>query len=88
MILEIQLYLSMFSQCIAINDVICTFSHPVFSNQKRASLACAALLADTLCPPEAPRLTIINYKVDNISKYVCLTVIIAITRKITRFVNF
>ena len=28
----------------------------------------------------------INYKVDNISKYVCLTVIIDITRKIIKFV--
>ena len=37
---------------------------------------------------KAPRLTLINYKVDNISKYVCLTVIIDITRKITKFVNF
>ena len=35
----------------------------------------------------APRLTLINYKVDNIPKYVCLTIIIDITRKFTRFVN-
>ena len=33
----------------------------------------------------APRLTLINYMVDNISKYVCLTVIIDIARKITKF---
>ena len=33
-------------------------------------------------------LTLINSKVDNIYKYVCLTVIIDITRKITKFVNF
>ena len=59
---------------------------------KRASLACAARLADTLCPPEAPfgRLwsPLINYMGDNISKYVCPTGIIDIARKITKFVNF
>ena len=59
---------------------------------KRASLACAARLADTLCPPEAPfgRLwsPLINYMGDNISKYVCPTVIIDIARKITKFSNF
>ena len=36
----------------------------------------------------APGVTVINYKGDNISKYVCLTVIINITRKISKFVNF
>ena len=59
---------------------------------KRASLACAARLADTLCPPEAPfgrlEVRLVNYKGDTISKYVCSTVIIEITRKITKFVNF
>ena len=59
---------------------------------KRASLACAAQLADTLCPPEAPygRLgsPLFSYIGDNISKYVCLTVITDIARKITKFVNF
>ena len=52
---------------------------------KRASLACAVRLADALCPPEAPcgRLwsPLISNKGDNISKYVCLTVIINIARK-------
>ena len=43
---------------------------------KRASLACAALLADTLCPPEAPfghlgSNWLLNSKADSISKYVC-----------------
>ena len=59
---------------------------------KRASLACAARLADTSCPPEAPfgrlEVTLVNYKGDIISKYVCPTVIIDITRKNTKFVNF
>ena len=59
---------------------------------KRASLACAARLADTLCPPDTPfrRLCspLINYKGNNISKYVCPTVIIDIARKITKFINF
>ena len=40
----------------------------------------------TLCPPEAPagrlrHVTMITYKGENISKYVCPTVIIDITRK-------
>ena len=60
-----------------------------FSINKRASR-----LEDTLCPPEAPFgflwLPSFSYMGDNISKYVCLslTVIIDITRKITKFVNF
>ena len=44
---------------------------------KRASLACAARLADTLCPPEAPfgrlEVTLVNYSGDIISKYVHLS---------------
>ena len=59
---------------------------------KRASLACAARLADTKCPPEAPfgrlDVTLVNYKGDIISKYVHLSFKIDITRKITKFVNF
>ena len=35
----------------------------------------------------APGVTLINYKGDNISKYICLTVKIDITRKIFKFVN-
>ena len=50
---------------------------------KRTSLACAARLEDTLCPPETPferlGLPLIHYRGDNISKYVCPTVIIEIT---------
>ena len=34
-----------------------------------------------------PGLILINYKVENISKYVCLTVIIDIIKKITKFSN-
>ena len=59
---------------------------------KRASLACAARLADTMCPPEAPfgrlEVTLVNYNGDNISEYVCPTVLINFTRKVTKFVNF
>ena len=60
---------------------------------KRASLACAARLAEILCPPEDPfgRLGshwLINYNGDNNSKYVCLTVRFFIARKITKFINF
>ena len=62
------------------------------NNNKRASLACAARLADTSCPPEAPfgrlKVTLVNYKGDIISKYVYLSFKIDITRKITKFVNF
>ena len=60
--------------------------------QARASLACAARLADTSCPPGAPfgrlEVTLVNYKGDIISKYVHLSYIIDITRKNTKFVNF
>ena len=52
---------------------------------KLASLACAARLADTLCPPEAPfgrlEVTLVNYKGDIISKYVHLSFKIDITQK-------
>ena len=46
-------------------------------------------LADILCLPDAPfgplgSHLLINYKVDNHSKHVCLTVIIYITGKITK----
>ena len=51
--------------------------------QARASLACAARLADTSCPPEAPfgrlEVTLVNYKGDIISKYVHLSFKIDIT---------
>ena len=54
------------------NDYI----RPIFTIYKRASLACAARLADTSCPPEAPfgrlEVTLVNYEGDNISKYVHL----------------
>ena len=36
----------------------------------------------------APGLTLIYHKEDTISKYVCLTVKIDVTRTITKFVNF
>ena len=38
---------------------------------KRATLACAPRLGETLCPPEAPVVTLINYKGDDIQKYAC-----------------
>ena len=59
---------------------------------KRASLAWAARLADTSCPPEAPfgrlEVRLVKYKGDIISKYVHLSFKIDIIRKITKFVNF
>ena len=36
----------------------------------------------------SPGVTLVNYKGNSISKYVCPTVIIDITRKITKFVNY
>ena len=70
----------------------CLFPNYVY---KRDSLACAVRLADTLCPPEAPfgRLwsPLINYKGNDISKYVCPTLIIDITQKnhqIYQFLTF
>ena len=57
----------------------------------RASLACAARLADTVSAGGAlwaPEIILINYMGDNTSKYVCPTVIIDIAPKITKFVNF
>ena len=63
-----------------------------FNGYKRASLACAARLADTSCPPEdffgRLEVTSVNYKGDIISKYVHLRFKIDITRKNTKFVNF
>ena len=58
---------------------------------KRASLACAARLVDTVSAGGAlwaPGVTLFNYKGDDIPKYVCHTAIIDIERKITKFVNF
>ena len=60
------------------------------SSDKRAPVACAPRLADTMSAGGvlwAPGVTLINYRGKNISKYVCPTVIIDITRKITKFVN-
>ena len=52
---------------------------------KRASLACAARLADTSYPPEAPfgrlEVRLVNYKGDIMSKYVHLSYKIDITQK-------
>ena len=63
-----------------------------FYINKRASLACAARLVDTSCPPEAPfgrlEVTLVKYKGDVISKYVHLSFKIDITRKNIKFVNF
>ena len=36
----------------------------------------------------APRLTLINFDLDSISKCACLTVVIDNTKKTTKFVNF
>ena len=68
-----------------INHLIKVIIVSCFTHYKRASLACAARLADTLCPPEAPfgrlEVTLVNYKGDIISEYVHLSFKIDITRK-------
>ena len=54
---------------------------------KRASLACTARLAETVSAGgslRSPGVTLVNYNGNNISKYVCPTVMIDITRKITK----
>ena len=55
----------------------------------RACLCCAAggHFVSARGSLRSPRVTLVNYKGDNISKYVCPTVLIDITRKITKFVN-
>ena len=58
--------------------------------KRRACLRCAAgghFVSAGGCL-RSPGVTLVNYKGDNISKYVCSTVLIDITRKITKFVNF
>ena len=73
-------------------EVTITIATSISNKYKRASLACTARLADTLCPPEVPFgrlwLPLINHKGDNISKYVGHNAIINVARKITKFVNF
>ena len=69
-----------------------TFQLLIYRVQARFALACAARLADTLCPPEAPfgrlEVILVNYKGNITSKYVHLSFKIDITRKITKFIKF
>ena len=62
-----------------------TENHLIIIYYKRASLACAARLADTSCPQEAPfgrlEVRLVNYKGDIISKYVHLSFKIDILEK-------
>ena len=60
----------------------------VIDINKRASLLLALRGWRTLCVCRRPRLTMINSKGDNISKFVCLTVIIDISRRIIKSVKF
>ena len=60
---------------------------------KRASLACAARLADTLCPPEAPfgclgSHWLIIREITYLNMSILVLIKIDFTRKITKFVNF
>ena len=59
---------------------------PYHNNYRiQTPLACAVRLADTLCPPRRrpwpPGVILINFKGNNISKYVCPTDIIDIAQK-------
>ena len=65
------------------NDIL-AHNCKTICNDKRASFACSAG-GDYLSAGAAlwaPRVTSFNYKLDNNSKYVCLVVIIDITRRI------
>ena len=54
----------------------------ILISHKRDSRNCVARLEETMW---APRLILINCKVHNISKYVCFTVLINITKKSPNF---
>ena len=62
----------------------------IYTSALRACLRCAAggHFVSARGSLRSPGVTLVNYKGDNISKYVCSTVLIDITRKITKFVNF
>ena len=62
----------------------------IYTSALRACLRCAAdgHFVSAGGSLRSPGVTLVNYKGDNISKYVCSTVLIDITRKITKFVNF
>ena len=62
----------------------------IYTSALRACLRCAAggHFVSAGGSLRSPGITLVNYKGDNISKYVCSTVLIDITRKITKFVNF
>ena len=61
----------------------------IYTSALRACLRCAAggHFVSAGGSLRSPGVTLVNYKGDNISKYVCPTVLIDITRKITKFVN-
>ena len=61
----------------------------LYTSALRACLRCAAggHFVSAGGSLRSPGVTLVNYKGDNISKYVCPTVLIDITRKITKFVN-
>ena len=61
----------------------------IYTSALRACLRCAASghFVSAGGSLRSPGVTLVNYKGDNISKYVCPTVLIDITRKITKFVN-
>ena len=61
----------------------------IYTSVLRACLRCAAggHFVSAGGSLRSPGVTLVNYMGDNISKYVCPTVLIDITRKITKFVN-
>ena len=74
-----------------ITNIHSTFETVIFiiTSALRACLRCAAggHFVSAGGSLRSPGVTLVNYKGDNISKYVCPTVLIDITRKITKFVN-
>ena len=71
-----------------VTDIL--YIYILYTSALRACLRCAAdgHFVSAGGSLRSPRVTLVNYMGDNISKYVCSTVLIDITRKITKFVNF
>ena len=69
--------------------VYLSISRLIFTSALCACLRCAAggHFVSAGGSLRSPGVTLVNYKGDNISEYVCPTVLIDITRKITKFVN-
>ena len=81
---------SFFNQFVTDISLLLKLDDCIYTSALRACLRCAAggHFVSAGGSLRSPGVTLVNYKGDNISKYVCSTVLIDITRKITKFVNF